>query len=57
LNTQQRIEAAHKRISELEQLIKLWGKDEIDKRYISDQTEPTLTTIILSQKKKDNSYG
>ena len=52
MNTQQRIEAAHKRISELEQLIKLWGKDEIDKRYVSDQTEPTLTTIILSQKKE-----
>ena len=51
MNTLQRIQAAQKRISELEQLIKLWRKDEVDKTFVSDQNELTLTEIIMSQKK------
>jgi hypothetical protein len=52
LTKEQRIEAAQKRIRELEQLIKLWSKDDVN-----DVNEKTLTEIIMSQKKWAKSYG
>jgi len=52
LTKEQRIKAAQKRIRELEQLIKLWSKDDVN-----DLNEKTLTEIIMSQKKWATSYG
>ena len=52
MTKEQRIEAAQKRIRELEQLIKLWSKDDVN-----DVNEKTLTEIIMSQKKWAKSYG
>lgn len=50
MNTREKIEKAKERIKELELLIKLWSKDEIDQVFAKDDIEPTLTEIILEQK-------
>ena len=46
----EKIEAAKKRINELEQLIKLWNKAELKKQFNINDGEPSLTEIILEQK-------
>jgi len=46
----EKIENAKKRIAELEQLIKLWNKAEINQQFDVDEKEPTLTEIIMEQK-------
>ena len=44
MTTQEKVENAKKRINELEQLIKLWTKDEIDRVFKKD----TLEGIVYS---------
>ena len=51
MTTQEKVENAKKRIIELEQLIKLWTKDEIDRVFKKDNNEPSLTEIIMAQQK------
>ena len=51
MTTKEKIENAKKRINELEQLIKLWTKDEIDRVFVKDNNEPSLTEIIMAQQK------
>ena len=46
----EKIKNAKKRIAELEQLIKLWNKAEINQQFDVDEKEPTLTEIIMEQK-------
>ena len=46
----EKIENAKKRINELEQLIKLWNKAELNKQFNVDDEEPSLTEIIMEQK-------
>ena len=46
----EKIENAKKRINELEQLIKLWNKAELNKQFDINNGEPSLTEIILEQK-------
>ena len=51
MTTKEKIENAKKRINELEQLIKLWTKDEIDKVFVKDNIELSLTEMIMAQQK------
>lgn len=46
----EKIENAKKRIAELEQLIELWNKAELNKQFDINDGEPSLTEIIMEQK-------